>query len=270
MIERLVANEKVAGSIPVSRSIMSITQSIILGFVQGVTEFLPVSSSGHLVIAQNIFNLHPPLLFDVFLHLGTLFAVLFFMRKKIIMLMKNMRTNKTLLASLAVATIVTGIAGLSLHDKVEQAFNSLNTVGFFLVLTGVLLLITKVGSFSKLGFPLRPIIVGIAQSFALFPGLSRSGTTISTGLILGLTPSDAFEFSFLLYIPAAIGALLLECFKTKPTDIQNMLVPGIVGIVAAFAVGVVSLTVLKKVLVSNKLWYFSIYCFALGILLILI
>ena len=246
---------------------MSYSQAIILAIVQGLTEFLPVSSSGHLVIFQKLFNLaEPPVLFDVLVHVGTLGAILVYFRKELVKI-----SRKTVWLIL-IGTIPAAIVGLFLQSYISQIFNSLKLVGVSLLVTAVLLLLSqRFKSLNRRFNSLKwqdAIFVGCFQALAILPGVSRSGATIVSGLWRRFDRQTAFQFSFYLAIPAIFGALLLQI----PDLIYSpcsYLGQGFLGMVIAGLVGYGALKILEKTLLSTRFWLFGIYCLVLGIMVLL-
>jgi len=272
---------------------MNIFQSICLGILQGITEFLPVSSSGHLAVAQKLFNLDEvPLIFDVCLHVATLFAVVLFFRKTIISLLAvfvRMVTRKpldgdkpkqTTILSIIVATAITGVLGIVSSRFIEDAPIKLVCAGF--ILTGILLILaTLLDKSGKSAVPAEEaadgtaendavsikqgIICGIAQGFGTLPGISRSGSTISAAILSGVNRKTAGEFSFILSIPAILGAFILEV-KDLGEMASVVSVPCLAaGCLTAFLAGLGALFVLMKLIKTGRLGFFAIYLIPLGI-----
>ena len=264
---------------------MSAGDAVFLGSLQGLTEFLPVSSSAHLVFAQSLLpGFHQPgLLFDIVLHLGTLLAVIFFLRKDIYPLLKAlvpeswhgtppadagaMSVRRRTILNIALATAVTGIIGLSFKNEVEKLFISPAFSAFMLVITGVLLFTAsatrKAGRGEGSITITDSIVIGIAQGLAVMPGLSRSGATIAFGIFRGLTAAAAARFSFLLSIPAVLGALVLEArhtFLLSSPDINAYTV----GFMAAAITGFLSLKLLFLLIKKWSLRIFAYYCWLAG------
>lgn len=253
---------------------MTLFQSIILAIVQGITEFLPISSSGHLVLFQKLFRVtEAPVLFDVLLHLGTLGAILVFFRQEIISLVKDWRKEKKVWVLIIIGSVPAAILGFFLNSEIEEIFNSLTLVGIMWIVFGLLLLLTrwiKVGSKSleEKNFGIvDALVIGLFQAAALFPGISRSGTTIIGGKIRRFTPETAFLFSFLLAIPAISGATIL---KLKDGNGAVNPVYGVIAIAVAGVVGYFSLGLLQRTLKSNKFYSFGFYCLAAGFLALLL
>ena len=251
---------------------------ILLGVVQGVTEFLPISSSGHLVIAQELLGLSGPrTFFDALLHFATLIAVLIVYRSRIAHLGRDLFSaesggeGRKYLALLVVATLPVVLIGLLAKERVERAFGSTLVAGIGLVGTGAILWISKyarraqkeVTDLSLKG----SLLIGIAQAGALIPGVSRSGITISAGLFSRLKGERAAEFSFLLMIPAVTGATLLQLwdFLQSPTIAQVSPVAYVAGGLSATLTGALAIKFLLRVLENRENFSkFAYYCFAAG------
>lgn len=237
---------------------MSFSLAIFLGLIQGLTEFLPVSSSGHLVLLQKIFGiLEPPIFFDVLVHLGTLGAVLLFFRGEIVRVFREFEGFK----KIVIGTVPVVVVGLVVQPFVETIFGSLPIVGAGFFVTAALLLWSKRlasghSSFKELT-NLQAFTIGCFQAVALIPGISRSGATIVGGLSQKLDRDEAFRFSFYLSIPAIIGANILQL---KNLSSLNFLPQSFLGMVVAFAVGLLSLKFLQRILEARRLYYFSFYC----------
>ncbi|MBN1262906.1 MAG: undecaprenyl-diphosphate phosphatase [Candidatus Pacebacteria bacterium] len=249
---------------------MSFPQAIFLSVIQGLTEFLPISSSGHLVIFQKIFNLDPPIWFDITLHIGTLGAVIFFLKKRLRRILEGLlrgdKEQLRLIGQLILGTAPAVLIGLGVSFFEEVIFNSVRLVGLMLLLTAFFLFSTVNGKRKKELSQLNwreILLIGFFQGLAVFPGVSRSGATLAAGLGQGLSPSAAFDFSFLLAVPAVTGAFFLKLPQLLGLP-SEVLIQGGVGLVVAGVVGYFSLKALRLVLVSNKLWLFGIYCFLLG------
>src|SRR3989344_1383992 len=245
---------------------MNIFWAILLGVIQGLTEFIPVSSSGHLVLAQQFIPgfSQPGILFDVVLHLATLIAVFYFFRKTILRLSKNY------LLLLVVGTIPAAMIGFFFQNQLEAMFGSANTLGIELLITGLLnVLVDKAKTDKKAITPSNSFAIGIAQAVAIIPGISRSGATIFTGVRLGIDRKKAAEFSFLLSIPAILGANFLQLFTHGLNGIQN---PSfyIFGFIFALISGYLSIGVVYKFLLGNNFKIFGYYCFLLGFLVIIL
>lgn len=254
---------------------MTFFQAVFLAAVQGITEFLPISSSGHLVLFQKLFHLaSPPVLFDVILHLGTLMAILVFFRKELWLLIREWKSKKNQWMFLIAGSIPAGFFGFLLNSKINTIFDSLSLVGMMWVIFGVFLISTrwliKEKLLQKKAEDIKwtdAIIIGLFQTVALFPGVSRSGSTIIGGLFRNFSREDAFFLSFLLSIPAVLGAATLELAGGSVGEIN--LGTGIVSVIIAGLVGYFSLKFLKKSLQSDKFYFFGFYCLILGITVLL-
>lgn len=238
---------------------MNTLQALVLGFVQGVTEFLPISSDGHLNLVQHLFGLTPSLSFDVFLHMATFLSVLFFFRKKIKYFISN-------LPFIVIGTIPAVIIGFFFKDQVSILFASPKLLPLFFLFTSIYTLSTKfIKKQDKKITYLSALIIGIFQAIALLPGVSRSGGTIFAGLLLGLSPLSAFNFSFSLFVPISAGAILLEAKDIAAANLINPL--NIIAFIFTFFVGLAALKLLEKILSGNKFWVFGIYTVLLALVL---
>jgi len=252
---------------------MSWFQVFFLSIVQGLTEFLPVSSSGHLVLFQKIFGLKPPILFDIFVHVGTLGAIIFYfkreLKKLIIGILKKENKSLYFFLLIVIGTIPAVIVGLLLEKRIEMIFDSFRLVGITLLITGILLLLTNIykGRAKKDKVASSnwkdALFVGIFQALAILPGISRSGATISAGLFRKFDRNLAFKFSFFLAIPAIMGALILQ-IPDLINYSSNSMNQALIGMIIAGIVGVFALKILKKVLINSRLHVFAVYCLLLG------
>jgi undecaprenyl-diphosphatase len=252
------------------------TQAVWLGLIQGLTEFLPVSSSGHLVLGQSLLGIkEPALLFDISVHMGTLLAVLWVFRADFWAMLRGLwakddeaRQGRRLLFLVVAASIPTGIMGLLFKDDFERLFASPAAVGLALLTTGFFLMATRLIPAGRADLkatgPLRAVIVGLAQGLAITPGLSRSGTTISVGLMLGMERRLAAHFSFVLSVPAVLGALLLHLKDLGP-EAQVSMPPLLIGALVACLSGYVALKLLLRIVQAGRLHWFAPYCWALGL-----
>jgi len=252
--------------------------SIILGALQGLTEFLPISSSGHLVLAERILGgkASTGLIFEVLVHFATMVSVVIFFRKKIWRMILSLIPPYTqdkipalkLTAIIIIGTIPAAAIGLAFENYIESAFGSAQIASIMLLITGIILLSTRLikpGGDSP-GFK-TGLLIGIAQSAALMPGISRSGTTIAAGMYLKLAPSEAAEFSFLLSLPAVFGATLLKSFDLVSLPMANAAIgPYIAGAITAFIVGYLSIAWLMRIIKQGKFFFFGIYCLLIGFL----
>ena len=261
---------------------MSVINAIILGIVQGLTEFLPVSSSGHLVLLQKIFGITAPgLFFDTMLHGGTLLAVFAVLWKDIWDILKKIIQPLTLF--LIIATVPAVIAALVFSDIIEHAFESGQFLGVSFLITAALLVFAELfakrsgGGLKKAEDMnwLDALIIGIMQAVAIIPGISRSGATISGALTRGLDRGFAARFSFLLSIPAILGALVLQAkeliqngqaAQAAGTGIGAAAVAA--GTVSAAIVGFFAVKFMLKIIREKSLYGFAVYTFCLGILIL--
>ena len=248
---------------------MTIIQAVISGIVQGITEFFPISSSGHLVILHNLFGLKRDLLaFDVFLHFGTILSVVLFFRRDISrMLQKDMR----LLKFIVIASIPTILIGMIFKDIAESFFSMPLVVGSSLIITGLFLLFASIFAiYWKIVRRPRPlgvknsIAIGIAQGISVLPGISRSGATIGTALIAGLDEAEALKFSFLLSIPAVLGANMLKVRQIYGNLVSGDTAAFLAGAIAAAVTGFLVIKALFGILRKNLFFLFGIYCISIG------
>ena len=272
---------------------MTFLEAILLGILQGLTEFLPVSSSGHLVLAQQFLGLQEPLVFfDVMLHVGTLAAVLVAYRDAIKRLvigglstlgdtqfwrqpraMLNTSAELKFIGLILLGSIPTGIIAVLFKTQLESLFDEVRLVSIMLILTGFILQLPRLRR-EKADNPAGQLkiwhapLIGIAQGCAITPGISRSGTTISLGLFLGIPAKTAAEYSFLLSIPAILGAVVLKIRDVGDTTVPLHIVG--TGMIASFIVGYIALRFLLVMLNRGKFSMFSYYCIALGLTSLLI
>jgi len=250
---------------------MSVWVAIILGIVQGLTEFLPISSSGHLVLLEQIFGFtHNVILFDVILHLGTLCAVVFYYRKKIWELLKNPLSQKMQL--LIFATFPTLMIVLFFKDFFVESFNG-ETLAIGFMVTAIFLIIAEVVSknyyqYKKNSFS-KAFIVGVFQGVAILPGISRSGSTITCAIVQGIKQDEAVEFSFLLSIPIIIASFVFKCFdlNTEPITISSGCI--ILGFLFSAISGFFAIKLMNIIVKKAKYSYFAVYLILLSAFLIL-
>lgn len=247
---------------------MSLLHALILGIIQGLTEFFPISSSAHLKLAKFMLGLNveePSVLFDLSCHLGTLTALIFYLRKEIISLLIK---NRSALKGYFIALLPL-IPAYFLLKPLREALSELHYVGIFLCLTGLLLWVGSRIQLSLIQRPLRDaFVIGTLQSIALIPGISRSASTISGARFLGWDAKTAVQFSFLLSIPTILGGNCLELFKTIYMH-PEMSIPYLncfIGFISSFGMGIVMIRFALKWLESGKLNFFAYYCLVLGIL----
>lgn len=246
---------------------------IILAIVQGITEWFPISSSGHLVLFSKIIGYDNSVIFDVALHFGTLMAVFVYFGKDIVDMLEALfkgqwkKPEAKMAFLLIIATIPAALVGYFFRNFIESTFNSLLIVAFGFAITGMTLLVASVINVKRnkeMGY-FDAFIIGCAQAIAIIPGISRSGSTISSGLFMGLDEKSALKFSFLMSIPVIFGANLLEIGSNKiPT---SYFVPTLVS----FVFGMLTIHILLKIVVSSRknLKWFGIYALLLAISLLI-
>lgn len=285
---------------------MTVFQSIILGLIQGIAEFLPISSSGHLQVVQKLFQLDEvPLLYDIILHVATLLAVCIFFRKKIANLFcvlyrwifrkpqpeqidetdyisgTDERGRKAIIAVL-IATLVTGVIGIFTKKLIDDDQISIKVTCIGFIVTALLLIFSSLlEKFSAKTMtqkkelrqqkgisPVQAVIIGIMQGFGTLPGISRSGSTIAGAQLSGVKRETAGEFSFIISIPAILGAFVLELkdFLEIKTEQTLSIAAIIAGSISAFVFGYLALTFLMKIIKKGKLEFFACYLIPLGIL----
>ena len=248
---------------------MNILEIIILGIIQGITEFLPISSSGHLVIAQNILGIKSPgNTLEVLFHFGTLMSVVyvFFEDLKQILLTMNEKNNQSFIFYIIIATLPAVFSGLLLKDYFLKIFDNVHLVGFALCSTGFILILSKRFKNNQKAITFSSsIAVGIAQAIAIIPGISRSGSTISMCMYLGIPPKEAARFSFLLSIPVILGASILGFLEIESNNTFNYLTLT-VAITTSFFTGVIALKILLKILEAGRFYFFGFYCLIVGII----
>ena len=281
---------------------MTVFQGILLGILQGIAEFLPISSSGHLAVAQNLFKLDDvPLLFDVFLHLATLCAVCLYFWRKIArlfcilgrwivrrtqpestvhpedLLAGTDKAGRRTIVAVIITTFITAVIGIFTSKKMPELSIKSTCAGF--LVTAVLLIVSnlkrqqneakaeKKGTAPAEGISLfQSVVIGVMQGFGTLPGISRSGSTIAGALYSGVDAKAAGDFSFIVSIPAILGAFILELKDLGEVNESIGAAPVIAGCAAAFAVGYISLTFLMKIIRRGKLHWFAAYLIPAGVL----
>lgn len=249
---------------------MSFYDSIILGIIQGLTEFLPISSSGHLVLVEAILGVESEgVSFELMLHLGTLLAILIYFRSRIWSLVtclfdRSMARERKIVFYLVVGTIPAGLAGLFLSDVFDRAFSSPVQTSLMLLATGLILFSTRFARTTGRDITVvTAVAIGVAQAVAILPGISRSGATIAAGMLGGVKPSEAAEFSFLLAVPAIAGAAVLKSGELIQID-PSLAESYVVGTVTALVFSLLAVHTVLKIIRRGKFAYFSYYCFAAG------
>lgn len=242
---------------------MTHLQAVYLGFIQGVTEFLPVSSSGHLALFSALLGIeNTDLVFEVFVHFATMLAVVIYFRKSLL------RLTRTQIAHIVLASIPAAVVGLLFESHIATIFNSLGFIGLFLIITG---LVTLANQHTLQQPPKnyeitarRAFIIGLAQAVAILPGISRSGSTVAAAVFQGINKQRAFEFSFLLSIPVILGATLLKFIEIRETLLVSVDTALITGFVVAFFAGLASLKLFEYIMKQAKLTGFAVYCLVVG------
>ena len=247
-------------------------EAILLAFVQGITEWLPISSSGHLALIQQKLGFESPVFFDVMLHLGTLIVILIVFREKIAKIVhsKGLATPEgKILKLIIVGNVPVAIAYILFGEDIKAMFSNAFAVAIAFLATGVVLFLTFRARERRNELTyVDSVLIGVAQAFALVPGLSRSGLTIAIALLLGIERRKAAEFSFLLAIPAVIGAAIEESLTRGFAGIDVLSV--LVGVIITIIVGYVALKLLLRIVQRGKLYIFSIYCWLAGTLVLLL
>lgn len=269
---------------------MNLLQAAILGVIQGLTEFLPVSSSGHLTFGAKFFGLPSPgLSFSIWVHVGTAFATVAMLHQEIAWLLKGLfapETQKdrqrvlTVIGYIIAASVPAAIVGLLFDDLIETSFSSSIVASIGLIITGCFLQMLKPGMksgarnrrmpvesqqpvLSTVTLP-KSLTVGVCQAIAIVPGISRSGITITSGVLSGMSREDAARFSFLLSLPAVFGAGLLDIRSVLVAKTPVITVHNLIGALISFLVGLFALRFMFKTVREGELWKFSYYCWAVG------
>jgi len=259
--------------------------AIILGILQGITEWLPISSSGHLAIFQYYFSEEPPILFDVILHLGSLSVVSYILRNEIMEFLRalpstfkklkepaTLEDEEKLVLLVILASIPTAFIGLLLDGEIiEDFYNKMHLVGFCLIITGAVIWYSRGYNhsldFNDISF-LKGFYIGIVQGLSILPGISRSGTTIAFLRIFGLEPIKAAKFSFLIFIPAIIGATLLKLNQAENTLEEVGWLSIVLGFIFSVISSFLSIRILLQVINNQQFHYFTPYCLIIGLILI--
>lgn len=264
---------------------MDLFEAFILGLVQGVTEFLPISSSGHLRIAAALLeqDLDTDLTFDIIVHFGTLFSIIIYFWERLLKLVESaVRILKAPVQSfrdwdndydlrfnvyVLVSMIPAGVAGFTVRDNIEHAFADPVIISLMFMVTGTALYATKFFGEGEKGLTLKnTFVVGIAQAFALLPGISRSGATISMAVYLGIKREDIANFTFIMMLPVVAGATLVDALKIGSEGLApGMFWPLVIGFFTALVSGYYSLKYLIILFKSKGIHYFSWYCWAVGL-----
>lgn len=274
---------------------MDSLQALLLGLLQGLTEYLPVSSSGHLAIGASLFGIEgeESLAFTIVVHVATVLSTLVILWREIAWVLRGLWNQMTLKThaegcsscaglnpetryalNILISMIPVGVVGLFFKDEVEQVFGSgLTVVGVMLLVTSALLIFSHVAKPRQRESisPLHAFVIGLGQALAVMPGLSRSGTTIATGLLLGNKKESMAQFSFLMVIPPILGEALLDILKAMKGDevFGNIeVLPLVVGFMAAFLSGCAACRWMINIVRRGKLVYFGIYCAVVALLVL--
>ena len=254
---------------------MGIFEAIVLGIIQGLTEFLPVSSSGHLEIGKEILgqdlDAKQSMLMTVVLHAATALATVVVFYKDILSIFKGLfqfkwNEDAQFAAKIVLSMIPAAIVGLTLEDQIESLFTgNLVLVGAMLIVTGVLLFLADKAKNTEQDVSfLHAAVIGISQAIAILPGISRSGATISTSVLLGVDRMKAARFSFLMVIPLILGKTAKDCLDGGFTRLDGQGIPLLLGFVAAFVTGIVACKWMISLVKNCQLWWFSVYCCIVG------
>lgn len=257
---------------------MEIWKAIVVGIVQGLSEFLPISSSGHIALTQFLLGMRevgaPPaedITFELVLHIGTFLSVVIYFRRRLwdlfLSLFQKHRTEeRKMILWLVIATLPATAAYFSFKDFFENSYNNPILVGVFLLGTGVILLLPKFYRAPEREFGTRHAVwMGVAQAIAVLPGISRSGSTITAGLVAGANPARAAEFSFLMFLPAIGGGTLVKAKKVMEIAQGESGIAYGAGFLAAFLSGLAAVYLVLSAIKRGKLEYFAYYCFAAGL-----
>lgn len=241
---------------------------IFIGIIQGLTEFLPISSSGHIVLFGSMFELDNLLLISIVAHIGTLFAVLFCYRKRLFEIIRHPVKDK-MLKKLIIATIPTIIMVLLFSTFLEDNFSTKTLVWGFII-SAILLIVADFKKESNKPVTKKSALyMGLAQGLALLPGISRSGSTLTCGLLVGVNKNEALDFSFLMSIPIIIAGAVYESFKLLTSQISINWLGIFIVIITSFIFGIISIKLMLKTIKNNKLYYFSIYLIVLSLLIVI-
>lgn len=255
---------------------MTWIEALILGIIQGLTEFLPVSSSGHIELGKAILGTESTdnLMFSVLVHTATMLSIIVVFRKDILNLIVQAfcfewNPETRFITLILVSMIPTGIVGLLFESQIEQFFDGrIMFVGFMLLVTASVLFSTRLvkkGS-KEVNYP-KALLIGLAQTIAILPGISRSGATIGTALLLGIDRDAATRFSFLMVLPPIAGATLIKLkdLFSEPAAYSQEIVPLGIGFVAAFISGVIACSWMLRIVRKGNISYFSVYCLIIGL-----
>jgi undecaprenyl-diphosphatase len=260
---------------------MDALEALILGIIQGLTEFLPVSSSGHIELGKHFMNVKgaDDLTFTIIVHFATVLSTVVVFRKDIAKLIAGVlkfqwNDDMRFFLMILISMVPAGLVGFLFKDKIEELFvGEITLVGCCLVATALILSLSMINKGGKKGInPPRAVLLGLAQAVAILPGISRSGATISTALFLGVDKEKATRFSFLMVIPLVLGATLLDAKKLiEQPELMTLSMSSIaIGFVAAFIAGLIACKWMVSIVKKGKLTYFAIYCLLMGIVAIIL
>jgi len=242
-------------------------EAIILSVIQGITEWFPVSSSGHLALMQNIFGF-TNLSYAVFLHFASVFAVLFVFKKEVLGLFKFNRKSLKYICLLVIGLIPAAFVGFYFGDFIESLFTNMKFLGILFIISGLLVYSTKFSKEKKKNISSwDALFIGIFQSFSILPGVSRSGMTISAGLFRGVSKKAAISFSFLMSIPLILGASLLKAKDLVVSSIELDIL--VVSFIVTLLVSIFTIKLLVRIIHSDKFYLFGVYNVVLGIMVLL-
>jgi undecaprenyl-diphosphatase len=251
---------------------MDLLWALLLALVQGLTEWLPISSSGHLVVIQQLMGLNTTVAFDALLHLGTLVSVVAYFWKDVLAILRALFTLNTrdphfrILLLLILGSIPAALAGFLFMGFFESLFTNILVVGIGFIATALILLLSRFHRGKKdLDWPVA-LLMGLFQALAIIPGVSRSGSTISSGLLWGAEREKIFRFAFLLSIPAILGATALELVKTPSVALD---INSIAAAAVAAVVGYIAIKVVRRFIMSDRFHLFAIYCLVVGVAVII-
>jgi len=247
---------------------VSLIEATILSIIQGITEWLPISSSGHLAILHNIFGFQS-LPFDVFLHFASILAVIIIFYKDILKLLNFHKTKNLIYILLIILGIIpAALVGFLFKEQIESFFSSLFYLGIFFIISGIIVYSTKFTKERKIELSwFDSLFIGFFQAVAILPGISRSGATISSSLYRGLNKKEAIKFSFFMAIPVILGASLIEAKDFILSDINYLIL--ILSFFITFIVSIASIKILLRILKGDKFYLFGVYNFVLGILIMI-
>lgn len=266
-------------------------QALILGIIQGLTEWLPISSSGHLALAQLAMNLQVPIFFDIVLHLGTLAAVIGVYRYELLSILKSFKSihqrngnnseverknimwGRRYLLLIILGMIPTALMGVGFRSIFEESFYSMWSIGLGFIISGAMIIVTKfIGKGTNSIGKVDAVLIGVGQGLSIFSSISRSGATISIGMFRHIERSELITYSFLLSIPAILGAGLYDLvFADNISQVEIIRIPiesYIIGTLSAAAVGYVSIKFLISIVNKGEFYLFSFYCFLIGSLIL--